>query len=321
MMTETQPTIQILPAAPDQLETAAAIYQAAARDLHDRLRAQNPWSSLPARSEDFDQAVRTLQGLQHGRDRSVLLAIDERGAAVGMAAVMIQPPHAHLAFFFVVPERQNQGIGRRLLEAVREIADAAGTTTMTLASSRDPKAWHRYLRFGLRPGLPMLPYRATHPIFPLAVPDHPHLTHRPLEIRDLDQVAALDWEVRGADRRDRLAEWLSTSAGGGLVFDRATGRPVGYAMVSIDTWCGQVGPVVALRTGDFPYALTVALAAAGRIPNPDQLPWRADASARNTLAVEPLLAAGFAVENLVSWFETGPVGHWDRYVFRNEDQL
>ena len=321
MITDDRCPVSIHPATSDEVEVAARIYQAAAHELHDRLRASNPWANIEARQEDLQHARRALRALVAGDGGALVIARDPHGEPVGMAAVMVHPPHAHLAFLFVMPDRQNQGIGRALLEAVSRHIDTFGVTAITLASSRDPKAWHRYLRWGLRPGPPQLPFRAAHPIFPLHMAEHSVLHHRPIVASDLETLIALDRPVRGGDRSARIAAWLATGSTGELVFDRATGEPRGYALVHLNEWFGQIGPVVALDRLDFPMVLDVALVAAGRIPNPDFLPWRADCSARNHLAVDPLLAAGFTLEAIVNWFETGPVGQWDHYLFRDEDEL
>lgn len=319
-MTEDRPTIRIDVARPEDVEPAARLYQAAAHDLFDRLRASNPWADLSAQQEDFRQAVDTLRNLMHQDAAALVVARDALGETVGMAAVMIQPPHAHLAFLFVAPANQNQGVGRHLLDTVRQHIDACGATIITLASSRDPKAWQRYLRWGLRPAVPQVPFRAEHPIFPLQPDEHPWLVSRPIVPDDLPLLAELDQPVRGVYRRERIATWLEEGAQGGIAFDRASGRPVGYGLVSMNEWWGQIGPVVALDESDFPFVLDVTLAAAGRWPNPDLKPWRADASGRNQRAIDPLLAAGFTAESLINWFESGPIGQWDRYLFRSEDE-
>ncbi len=321
MITQDRSAIRIEVAQSDDVEPAARLYQASAHDLFDRLRASNPWSDLAAQREDFRQAVDTLHNLIQHDDAALVIARDGAGEPVGMAAVMIQSSHAHLAFLFVDPASQNQGIGRQLLDAVRLHIDTSGATAITLASSRDPKAWQRYLRWGLRPAAPQLPFRAAHPIFPMHPEPNDHLSHRLIGWDDLTILAELDRPVRGVSRPDRIAAWLESGSTGSLVFERTSGRPLGYALVSMNEWWGQIGPVVALETADFPYVLDVALVAAGSLANPGSKPWRVDGSARNHLAVDPLLAAGFSVESLVNWFETGPVGQWDRYLFRTEDEL
>ena len=99
----------------DDIVDAATIYQAAAEALSDQLRVRNPWTDHTARTEDLKQAIRVLSTLLTADARSVIVA-RMAGEIVGMAAVQIQPPHAHVAFFFVHPDAQNRGVGRQLLD-------------------------------------------------------------------------------------------------------------------------------------------------------------------------------------------------------------
>jgi GNAT superfamily N-acetyltransferase len=320
MSTGTTSAISIEQATYDDIHAAAHVYQAAAHDLSDRLRAVNPWANLAARSEDFDLAVQALHRLRERDNQLVLVARGDTGVT-GMAALAIDPPHAHIAFLFVLPKSQNKGVGRILLEALREQIDARGASVITLASSRDPKAWQRYMRFGLRPGPPLLPFRASTPVFPVTVTDHPRYQVRSVQEGDLELIARIDRPVRGADRRDRISGWLDDGATGSIVFERSTGEPVAYGLVSLDQHCGQVGPVAALHVDAFPMALQAALVEAGAKVNSRQLPWKVDFSARNHDAIPILLDAGFSLDTIVNWFESGPVGQWDRYIFRNEDEL
>lgn len=298
---------------------AASVYQAAAEALSDQLRARNPWTDHTARTDDLKQAIRVLSTLRANDPDSVIVA-RSGGEVVGMAALQIQPPHAHIAFFFVHPDVQNQGVGRRLLERLREVIDASGATVTTLASSRDPKAWQRYLRFGLHPGHPKLPFRAVKPVFPPHPPEQAGYAVRPFAPDDVDRVAALDRVVRGADRRGRIGQWFAQGSEGVIVTDRV-GGVVGYGLATVRGSHGQIGPVVVRSTDEFPFLLDLILHHAGTLPDPRSRPWRIDFSARNHLAVGPLLTAGFSAENLVNWFESAPVGQWDRSVFRDEDEL
>ncbi len=320
MSTGTTSATIVTPATDDDIDAAAHVYQAAAHDLSDRLRAINPWANLAARSEDFDQAVRALQRLRDRDDQSVLVARGETGIT-GMAAVAVDAPHAHIAFLFVAPDSQNKGVGHSLLAGLRELIDARGATVVTLVSSRDPKAWQRYLRFGLRPGPPLIPFRAAAPVFPASVPDHPGYQVRRIQPDDLESIVRIDRPVRGAERRDRLATWLEVGGDGSIVFDRSTGEPVAYGLASVGEHFGQVGPVAALHDDVFPLALEATLAEAGRVANPRRLPWKVEFLARNHLAIPILLEAGFSLDAIVPWFESGPVGQWDRYIFRDEDEL
>lgn len=311
--------ITIETASRDDIVDAASVYQAAAEALSDQLRARNPWTDHTARTEDLKQAIRVLSNLLTTDARSVIVA-RQGGAVAGMAAVQIQRPHAHIAFFFVHPDAQNRGIGRQLLERIGAVIAESGATVTTLASSPDPKAWQRYLRFGLHPGPPQLPFRATKPMFPATPPTLDGFMVRSFEREDVHRIAPLDQEIRGADRGDRLEQWLAEGSEGVVVTD-AGGEAAGYALVTMRESHGQIGPVVARETGEFPLMLELALHRAGTIVDLRERPWRIDFSARNHRAIGTLLTAGFSAENLVNWFESGPVGRWDRYIFRDEDEL
>jgi GNAT superfamily N-acetyltransferase len=320
MSTGTTSATSIGPATADEIDAAAHVYQAAAQDLSDQLRAHNPWANLAARSEDFEQAMLALRGLQERDQHSVVVARRE-GVIIGMAALAVDRPHAHIAFLFVAPDSQNKGIGKLLLDGLQERIDASAATVVTLASSRDPKAWQRYLKFGLKPGPPLLPFRSSTPDFPVSAPDHPHYQVRKVQPDDVESIARIDLPVRGGDRRERIAGWLADGSTGSVVFDRSTGEPVAYGLVSLGPHCGQIGPVAALDDDSFCIALKSVLVEAGTVVNPRQLPWRVDFSARNHQAIPILLDAGFSLDGIVNWFESGPVGAWDRYIFRNEDEL
>lgn len=306
-------------ATPDEFADAAVVYQTAALDLAERLRSEEPRVSPGALEADLRQATAALQHLYELNDRSVVVARD--GArVVGMAAVQIQPPHAHIAFFFVHPAAQGKGIGRRLLERLKMVIAEKNGTVVTLAASRDPRSWQRYLQIGLQPGPPLLAWRASHPTFPLRMPEHTGLQIRSATIDDLAAIAGLDRMVRGADRRSDLADWLRDGSNMSL-YDRVSGDIEGFGFVSTRHQHCQIGPVAARSLARFPMVLDLALHLAHLHPNPRRLPWRVDVSARNVASATPLLQAGFSVEAMPIWFESGPVGQWDRLVFRDEDVL
>jgi ribosomal protein S18 acetylase RimI-like enzyme len=303
----------------DDLPEAAEVYQAAARHLSGRLGDPDPWTSTSAREDDLRQARQALAGLRAAMPDAVVVARDEE-AVVGVAAVAINPPHAHIAFLFVHPGWQNRGIGRSLLEHLRTVIDTAGATVTTLAASRDARAWQRYLRYGLHPGLPVLALRAPSPRLPPALPSGVGLEVRRATLPDLDAIAALDHAVRGAGRRDALEHWLLDGTAV-LATNPLRGEVAGYAMATSHTRHCQIGPVAARTLDDAVAMARVALHAAALHPNPRQLPWRADLPGRNQAMVAPLLEAGFTVDALIPWFESGPVGQWNRYIFRDEDAL
>ena len=314
------PEVAVREAVAADLVEAAQIYQSAAMTLHEVLRLRNPWSSEDARAIDLREAIGALSDLSATPLGKVIVA-ETGNELTGVAAVRIRDRHAHIAFLFVLPAWQGKGVGGQLLTRLREIIDAAGASVVTLVASRDPRAWQRYLRFGLHPGPPVMSLRARKPRFPDLVPGD-GLESVPIE-RDradvLEAVDRLDREIAGVSRLPEIARWLEHGAEGTLVRDRVTDRPVGFFIVSVHADHGRIGPVVSRTVARFPDVLSRALQMAGR--HERDLVWRVDLPSVNQVAIGPLLDAGFSPHNLMPWFANGEIGRWDRYIFRDEDTL
>ncbi len=316
----TVPEIALREAAPADLVEAAQIYQSAAITLHEVLRLRNPWSSEDARAIDLREAIGALSDLSVTPPGQVIVA-ESANELTGVAAVRIRGRHAHIAFLFVLPEWQGKGIGGQLLARLREIIDGAGASVVTLVASRDPRAWQRYLRFGLHPGPPVMALRAPRPRFPDLVPGD-GLESVPIEgsrADVLEEVDRLDREIAGVSRLPEIVRWLEHGAEGAILRDRATARPVGFFIVSVHADHGRIGPVVSRTVARFPDVLNRAFQMAGR--HERDLIWRVDMPSVNQVAIAPLLDAGFSPHNLMAWFANGEIGRWDRYIFRDEDTL
>jgi GNAT superfamily N-acetyltransferase len=306
----------------DDLVPAAKVYQAAARSLNERIRAVNPVGSAAARDRDLQEAVRVLTDLSHRRDGAVIVA-EVFGDLAGVGAVRIQDRHAHIAFLFVLPAFQGQSLGRQLLDRLASVASDAGADTMSLVASRDPRAWQRYLRLGLRPGPPILSMRATKPRFPSEEPDA-GLTIEPLtpdSSGDLDIVDEMDLAIRGSRRRSDVEAWLCGGDTGALLIDPKSRSPTGYVIIGREPDHVRIGPVVARTVARFPDVLAHALHLAGTLDGATRHPWRIDFPSINQVAIAPLLEAGFIVTALQPWFASSEIGQWDRYIFRTEDEL
>lgn len=146
---------------------------------------------------------------------------------------------------------------------------------------------------------------------PLA-PDSP--TH-------LDHIDELDLAIRGSRRRSDVDSWLRSGDTGALVIDPRSRSPTGYVIIGREPDHVRIGPVVARTVARFPAVLAHALHIAGTLDGSTRHPWRIDLPAVNQVAIAPLLEAGFIVTALQPWFATGDIGHWDRYIFRTEDEL
>ena len=131
-------------------------------------------------------------------------AEDGDGELAGCALSLVRDGIWGLAFLAVRPERQAQGIGRRLLDAALSHAD--GARAGLIASSVDPKAMRRYARAGFD----------LHPcVAGGGIVDRTTLPAnlRSTETDDLALAAPLGREVRGGayDPED-LAVYLTTGA-------------------------------------------------------------------------------------------------------------
>jgi len=82
----------------------------------------------------------------------VVVAVDAAGTVVGFAAAEPVDGQAYLAELGVLPEHGGQGLGRRLIEAVRLWALALGFAAVNLSTFADVP-WNApfYARLGFRP--------------------------------------------------------------------------------------------------------------------------------------------------------------------------
>lgn len=317
------PVPAIRAAAANDLAAAAEVYQAASRGLFEQRRALNPWASEDALRIDLHAAIAALGTISRSRPDAVQIA-EHDGVVVGVGAVVIRERHAHILFLFVAPVWQQRGVGRALLDELRRVIAAAGSDVITLTASDDRRAWRRYLAMGLQPGAPLISMRAPAADFP-TVHSVDGLEASPVSREHLEALNAIDdidRLVKGARRSEAIARWISDEGATGAVLKEAiSGLPVGYYLVSRDARHGRIGPVAAIERQRFPDVLHRALCAAGETDNTHQLVWQIDLPAANRDAIEPLIQVGFTPWNLLPWFASGTIGQWDRYVFRDEDQL
>jgi GNAT superfamily N-acetyltransferase len=321
--------IEIRPAAPGELSAATRVYLLAEDELLGRLAGRAPRVGTPEGSAveelaAYDLAVAAADGAER-----VLVALAGQDV-VGFAAWRVWDHWWFLGYLFVLPAYQGQAIGRALLERAHSGGVAAGCTTFSLFASDDPRALTRYLALGLHSQPPILDLRASADRFrPPPVARDDGLTALPiaadaLEPATLGTLGDLDRVTRGARRQGDLHRWLAEGASGALLTDWASGTPAGYFLVAAPPPDrpdrGRVGPVVALDGERFPAILARALAAATPLTRPG-IVWRVSVPGQNRAAVAPLFAAGFRPRALAPYLATTPVGRWDRYVLRDEDDV
>jgi GNAT superfamily N-acetyltransferase len=330
-MSPLPPGIEIRPAAPGELSAAARVYLLAEDDALERQSRRARRAGTPKGDGIESAAVEDLAvAAAEGPERVLVAVAEGNGEVVGVAAWRLWEHWWFLSYFFVLPAWQGQAIGRTLLERAHAGGVAAGCTAYSLFASDDPRALRRYLTLGLLPQPPILDLRAEGEALQVpAPPRNDGMVAHPLgpdapDPATLGTLGDLDRVTRGARRQPDLVRWVRDGGAGALLVDWQTDKPAGYYLLSAprpgESGHGRIGPVVALDRERFPAILTRALAAAAPFVRAD-LGWRVAVPGQNRAAIAPLFAAGFRPRALENYLASAPVGRWDRYVLRDEDDL
>ncbi len=136
--------------------TGFILRDAKAGDVEEVYELSRQLAAALGDSEPRREAVsqRLLELLQE--PRSQVLVIEEEGQVRGMAALWIKPDLAHGDTVVEVPtlvvdeDHRGYGVGRLLIEGVREIAREHGATLIELVATRDnssAQAFYRALGF------------------------------------------------------------------------------------------------------------------------------------------------------------------------------
>lgn len=200
---------------------------------------------------------------------------EDGGRVVGVALALRRADFWGLSLLNVAPDRQGQGIGRRLLQATLSYGEACARGL--ILSSRDPGAMRRYALAGFQLH-PIVKATGTVHRPPLAQPGI-----RDGTTQDLDLVDTVNAGLRGAGHSVDLKPLLADGDGQLLVADTASGQ--GYAVLDIDS------DVLLLGATDAPTAqalLAAALRQAGDEADVGHL------TAEQGWAVPVVLAAGLA---------------------------
>jgi GNAT superfamily N-acetyltransferase len=107
------------------------------------------WQSVPQRGESSDaRAARGQSRVAHllETDPGGAWVAEAEGRVVGVALALVREGLWGLSLLAVEPPHQDQGIGRRLLDAA--LGYANGARGAIILSSTDPKAMRRYARAG-----------------------------------------------------------------------------------------------------------------------------------------------------------------------------
>jgi predicted N-acetyltransferase YhbS len=124
---------------PFELQDAPAVSAV----IRTTMRVSNAHDYAPARLQPLIDYFSPEKVAQLSRERHCLVACVD-GQVVGTAAL----EGAEIATFFVLPDHQGGGIGRRLIQALEQHARAQGLVCLTVDSSLTGAAF--YARMGYR---------------------------------------------------------------------------------------------------------------------------------------------------------------------------
>jgi GNAT superfamily N-acetyltransferase len=171
---------------------------------------------------------------------------------LGMVGAMDYGAFAYIGLMAVQPEFQGHGIGRLLMERVLGWLDQRGTPSVLDATEM---GYPLYKKLGFVETDLSCVYVQDQPleIEPLATPIYT------LQMADLDELAAFDTPLFGADRSNILRALLRDYPGGALAARDETGKISGFCIIRER----RLSPWMALDPSSAERLLQAALASAG----------------------------------------------------------
>jgi GNAT superfamily N-acetyltransferase len=244
---------------PADIDACLEIFYTASEDLNVRQGQPN----LPRNPRRLRALFEHL--LATDPERAWLAESDDAtdGRPVGFGMAHQRGDHWFLAFLFVMPEWQAQGIGRELVE--RSLPPALERDRIAVCvGSAQPVSTGLYATFGMTPRVPL--YVMTGSLAVGALPDGGG-SSGPLEAVTFEsiagrgpaghaqlagQVATLDRELLGFERPHEHRFWRSLESKGFLFFRSGETEPAGYGYAETS---GRLGPVAVQEPGLLPHVL------------------------------------------------------------------
>jgi len=220
------------------------------------------------------------------------------GKIVGIAAAIVRDSIWFLAMFWVLPEYKQRGLGRPLLERVRELGVTRGAKVFCTWSSIDFAAVASYLKLGLLPAGPIFTFSGRLNQLPNV---SPAVRGAPLEPA---HASAIDQIVRGTPRSQDHA-FLVASGARGIELE-IDGKIAGYYYVQ----GGAIGPAAWLDEQHAEAVLEYALRDASIQTGVVKLV----ALGLNETAVRLASAYGLRLVGASHWLRSEPFGRLNCYV-------
>jgi ribosomal protein S18 acetylase RimI-like enzyme len=242
--------------------------------------------------------------------------VADAGFPIGFAMGFVRGDVWYLSQLFVYLDFQASGAGKELLARSMAAGRAAGARVFAVVASESLAAQSLYTRSGM--AARGLFYRLEGPTASLLDLPPPEANRK--RVVDcagwLDQIAALDTQVWGAERRIDHEHYLSDdSLDGGEQSAFALTRDgvlagYGYAYKS-PSGIGYVAPLAAALPQEQPALLHMA---GEWLSDRSVETVRAAIVSHNTTAIEALLEAGWRITGSNVFMTSQPFGQFDRYI-------
>lgn len=251
--------------------------------------------------------------LRHGFESGDMRVAERDGAVIGFGAALSRGELRFLAQLFVVPEAQQAGVGRAVLNAIMP----HDGRPRACVSTADPRALAAYTRHGLTPRWPYYVVRR-------ASSGLEQMPWAAVEVVEADPAdpALVEWDARfyGNPRPQDLA-FLVQDRAGRPYWLRKAGRTVGYTYIN-QLYKGSdaifyggdrtvsVGPLGVVNQDDVLAATLAAVRAAAGCGGEVQVEIMGPHP-----AFGPLLDAGFQIKELQTFMASDPAAVGDPTVY------
>ena len=228
---------------------------------------------------------------------------EEDGALVGFSRSVLRDGVRQLSELFVLPDKQLQGVGQRLLALA---FPKEGADNRVIIASPDVRAVSRYLKAGVQLRFTIYEWGCK----PEIVPFETDLIIEPIFAtpETLAALNAIDHIVLGYTREvDHI--WLIANRHGHLY--RRNGQAVGYSYVS-----NRAGPIAMLNNADFHSALAHVESEMTKYVDDIYNEFYVPVPMSNTAAVDYVLKRGCQTTAFLEHFMSDkPLGQYENYVF------
>lgn len=267
-----------------------------------RSQGQDPWPWQPTRSRQFAHML--------GTDAGGAWVAEIGGTVIGLSMSFVRGDTWFLAQLFVLPEVHGSGAGQGLLERAMAYGREQGARVFAVISSTSAAAQSLYMRGGMFARA--VAYQLSGGAERLqALPPPGDDLKVAVDLKAWqDQLAALNAEVWGAERRQDHALFLDGALGleASEAFALTRGGDLlGYVYVS-DT--GRIGPMAAWDEAD---QLHLLRAAADWLVEHEVVEPFAFVLSTNATVAGALLGAGWKVNSWSFLKSSAPFGSMERY--------